>query len=86
MQGEDIQVAVGRNRLGRSQLLILQKNANSTVIGANVAANNGIVHAINRVLLPPSLQVNTIISAGKSILCAGEFHPLRRYKSHPFCR
>ncbi|XP_047741198.1 periostin [Hyalella azteca] len=56
MQGEDIQVAVGRNRLGRSQLLILQKNANATVIGANMAASNGIVHAINRVLLPPSLQ------------------------------
>ncbi|KAF2364809.1 FAS1 domain [Trinorchestia longiramus] len=56
VQGEDIEIFVGNDSSGRSQLKVRQKIADATVVLPNLPSSNGIIHIVDRVLLPPSLQ------------------------------
>ncbi|PRX55500.1 fasciclin domain-containing protein [Flagellimonas meridianipacifica] len=52
VQGEDL-IAIFKHRNGRDQLFIRDKtHVDAKVIGADNVASNGIVHVINKVLLP----------------------------------
>ncbi|MEM0932285.1 MAG: fasciclin domain-containing protein, partial [Bacteroidota bacterium] len=52
VQGEDL-IAVFKHRNGKDQLFIRDKtHIDAKVIGADNFASNGVVHVINKVLLP----------------------------------
>ena len=48
VQGEKIKLSLKTGKL--------YLNGNSQVIVADVAASNGVIHAVNTVLVPPSLR------------------------------
>jgi uncharacterized surface protein with fasciclin (FAS1) repeats len=50
LEGEKIKLSIAGGKL--------TLNGSSTVIKADIAASNGVVHLINTVLVPPSVKVN----------------------------